>query len=346
MKIKISKKLRLSIASVTIFVTIISMVINIFFIDRYYIFKKTKALNKISEGISREKMDYILKNIGQIEKKNGVTIVYSELSNGINNINAELITKFDLKKIKLNKFWVTEDTLSKLSSTSVNKIYDQGVTKYKVLTKFIKVDKYIVAIVMPLPYMGETIDIVNKFNIYLNIFSIILILILVNIFSKKMIKPLELIKNLSKDIASLNFRKEEIKTNDEIEELAISINSMSESLERAHKEINLQNERLKTLISDMAHEIKTPLALIKVYGHGIEDGLDDGTYMDIIQEQIGNMDSLVENILFLSKLEKKELRKSSFSLKKKVKDVLKKYKLLIGEADLKHKNIALVYQGL
>ncbi len=334
MKIKINKKFTLSIASVTIFVTIVSMVINIFFIDRYYIFKKTKALNKISQEISREKIDYILKNIGQIEKKNDVTIVYSEVSSDINTINEELITKFDLKKIKLNKFWVTEDTLSKLASTSVNKIYDQGVTKYKVLTKFIKVDKYIVAIAMPLPYMGETIDIVNRFNIYLNIFSIILILILVNIFSKKIVKPLELIKNLSKDIANLNFRKEEIKTNDEIEELAISINSMSESLEGAHKEINLQNERLKTLISDMAHEIKTPLALIKVYGHGIEDGLDDGTYMDIIQEQIGNMDSLVENILFLSKIEKKQLKKSSFSLKQKVNSVLKKYKLLIDEANI------------
>lgn len=334
MKIKISKKFTLSIASVTIFATIVSMVINVFFIDRYYIFKKTRALDQISEEISRKKIDYVFKNIEEIEKKNDVTIVYSEVSRDINNINEDLITKFGSNKIKLNKFWVTEDTLSKLDSESVNKIYDQGVTKYKVLTKFIKVDKYIFAIAMPLPYMRETIDIINKFNIYLNIFSLILIIILVGFFSKKIIKPLELIKELSKDIANLNFRKEEIKTNDEIEELAISINSMSESLELAHKEINFQNEKLKTLISDMSHEVKTPLALIKAYGQGIEDGLDDGTYIGIINEQIDYMDSLIENLLFLSKLEKKELKKSNFSLKKRVYGVLKKYQLLIDKANI------------
>ncbi|MBZ9606582.1 HAMP domain-containing histidine kinase [Clostridium estertheticum] len=334
MKIKISKKFTLSIASVTIFATIISMVINVFFIDRFYIFKKTRALDQISEQISRKKTDYIFKNIKEIEKKNDVTIVYSEVSRDINNINEDLITKFSSNKIKLNKFWLTEDTLSELDSKSVNKIYDQGVTKYKVLTKFIKIDKYIFAIAMPLPYMGETIDIINKFNIYLNIFSLILIIILVGFFSRKIIKPLELIKELSKDIANLNFRKEEIKTNDEIEELSISINSMSESLEMAHKEINFQNEKLKTLISDMAHEVKTPLALIKAYGQGIEDGLDDGTYMGIINEQIDHMDSLVENLLFLSKLEKKELKKVNFSLEKKFSSVLKKYKLLIDEANI------------
>ncbi|MBW9150088.1 HAMP domain-containing histidine kinase [Clostridium sp. CM028] len=334
MKIKISKKFTLSIASVTIFATIISMVINVFFIDRFYMFKKTRALDQISEQISRKKTDYIFKNIKEIEKKNDVTIVYSEVSRDINNINEDLITKFSSNKIKLNKFWLTEDTLSELDSKSVNKIYDQGVTKYKVLTKFIKIDKYIFAIAMPLPYMGETIDIINKFNIYLNIFSLILIIILVGFFSRKIIRPLELIKELSKDIANLNFRKEEIKTNDEIEELAISINSMSESLEQAHKEINFQNEKLKTLISDMAHEVKTPLALIKAYGQGIEDGLDDGTYMGIINEQIDHMDSLVENLLFLSKLEKKELKKANFSLKRKFSSVLKKYKLLIDEANI------------
>ncbi|MBW9146505.1 HAMP domain-containing histidine kinase [Clostridium sp. CM027] len=334
MRIKISKKFTLSIASVTIFVTIISMVINVFFIERFYMFKKTRTLDQISEQINRKKTDYIFKNIDEMEKKNDVTIVYSEASSDINNINEDLITKFSSNKIKLNKFWLTEDTLSKLNSKSINKIYDQGVTKYKVLTKFIKVDKYIFAIAMPLPYMGETIDIINKFNIYLNIFSLILIIILVGFFSKKIIKPLELIKELSKDIANLNFRKEEIKTNDEIEELAISINSMSESLEQAHKEINFQNEKLKTLISDMAHEVKTPLALIKAYGQGIEDGLDDGTYMGIINEQIDHMDSLVENLLFLSKLEKKELKKANFSLKRKFSSVLKKYKLLIDEANI------------
>lgn len=334
MKIKISKKITLSISSVVVGVAIISITINKFFVGNYYRYEKTHELNQISDNLIKENMDYILKNIDDIEKKSNVVIVYSEANGDIDSINQDLRTKLDLKKIRLNKFWITEETLKQLEVKSVNKIYDQGIIKYKVLTEFIKKDEYILAIAMPMPSMDETIGIINKFNVCLYIFSLTLIIILAALLSKKIIKPLELIKELSKDIANLNFRREEIKTNDEIEELAISINSMSENLEKSHKEINSQNEMLKTLISDISHEVKTPLALIKAYVHGIEDGLDDGSYIDIIKEQVGHMDSLIENLLFWVKFENKELTKVIFSLNKKVYNVLEKYKLLIEEAQI------------
>ena len=50
--------------------------------------------------------------------------------------------------------------------------------------------------------------------------SVILIVFLVVIISRKITRPLESLKNLSQDIANLKFRKEEIKTNDEVGELA------------------------------------------------------------------------------------------------------------------------------
>lgn len=327
---------------VVIVVLIISMLINLFFVGRYYISEKAKVLDNVENTISekynlmtsRENETAIKEILNNIEEDNDVTIVYSIFDSNVENINRELVTKFGLKKIKLNKFWITEDTLEKLDDKSVNKIYDQGKTKYRVLTKFIKVDNYIIAVAIPVPYIDETIGFINKFNIYLMIFSIFIIVILVFILLKKIVKPLENLKELSKDIADLNFRKEEIKTNDEIEDLAISINSMSESLENAHKEINLQNENLKNLISDISHELKTPLALIKVYGQGIEDGMDDGTYMETIQEQIDRMDGLIERLLFWSKLDKKELKKSYFDLGKKTFEALRKYKLLMNDANI------------
>ncbi len=171
-----------------------------------------------------------------------------------------------MKKIKLNKFWITESTLNTLQEKSVNKIYDQGVSKYKVLTKFIKIDNFIIAIGLPLPHMEEAIVIINRFNIFIMTISVILIIFLVVIISKKITRPLESLKNLSQDIANLKFRKEEIKTNDEVGELAKSINIMSEKLEKAHGEINDQNNRLRDLMSDVSHELKTPLSIVKVIG--------------------------------------------------------------------------------
>ena len=272
-----------------------------------------------------------MNELKQIEEEYAVTIVHSEISGSLNQLNEKIKLEFEMKKIKLNKFWITESTLTTLQEKSVNKIYDQGVSKYKVLTKFIKIDNTIIAIGLPLPHMEEAIVIINRFNLFLMTISVILIVFLVVIISKKITRPLESLKNLSQDIANLKFRKEEITTNDEVGELAKSINSMSGKLEKAHDEINGQNKRLKELMSDVSHELKTPLSIMKVYEQGIVDGLDDGTFRDVIEEQIEKMDVLIEKLLFWTELESSSLNKSTFDLGKRVIDITGKYTLILQE---------------
>ncbi|GAA0127265.1 HAMP domain-containing sensor histidine kinase [Clostridium sp. CTA-19] len=314
-------------------VTIASILINNFFIGKYYIHEKRKILDKVENEISSS---YVIKvdEIQSIEEDNNVTIAYSSLDRDIEDINGNILSQFESKGIKLNKFWVTKDTLDQLSEGSINKIYYQGKVKYKFLSKFILHNDYVFAIGISLPYLDETVNMVNKFNTYLMIFLLIITIILAIIFSKHITRPLEKLKLLSKDIANLNFRTEKIETNDEIGELATSINSMSVSLEKAHKDINSQNERLKALVSDISHELKTPLSLINVYAQGIEDGLDDGTYLETIKKQTENMSMLIDRLLYWAKLQKKPINKSKFSLKDSVVDIIKKYKLIIEENNI------------
>ncbi|MGL5354120.1 MAG: ATP-binding protein [Clostridium sp.] len=275
-----------------------------------------------------------LDNIDVIEENSDLTIAYVNAYENNDNINKELISQYEAKKIKLNKFWVTEETVEAIKSRSINKIYDQGKPKYSFLTKFIIIDGYIVSIGMSIPYLNETIGIVNKFNTYLMMCALILIGILVLVFSRRIINPIEKLIGLSKDIQSLNFRTEKIQTGDEIEDLANSINSMSISLENAHNELNLQNDSLKIMISDTSHELKTPVALIKVYARGIEDGLDDGTYIETILEQTENMENLIDRLLYWAKFQKNILNKSSFSLSYELLSILKKYELIIKENNI------------
>ncbi|MBK3493535.1 HAMP domain-containing histidine kinase [Viridibacillus sp. YIM B01967] len=310
--------------------------------DRYYIYEQRKILDKVASDILSVPKKNLLSDLKEIEEKYAVTIVYSDTSGNLNQINERIISEFDRKKIKLNKFWITENSLNTLQERSVNKIYDQGVSKYKVLTKFIKIDNNIIAIGLPLPHMEEAIVIMNRFNILLMTISVILIVFLVVVISKKITRPLESLKTLSQDIANLNFRKEEIKTNDEVGELAKSINIMSENLEKAHDEINSQNKRLKDLMSDISHELKTPLSLVKIYEQGISDGLDDGTYRYTIEEQIEKMNALIEKLLFWTQLESNSLNKSTFDLGKRLADITGKYTLILQE---NHVNLLLNFDA-
>lgn len=306
------------------------MLINNIFISKYYLYQKKKNLDEIVVKLEEEGLE----SIEKIENDDDLTIVYTKLNQDIDKINADIIYQFEKKKVKLNKFWIEEKVLDNLNTKNVNRIYDQGKPKYSFLTKFIIIDEYVVAIGMSIPHLDETIEIINQFNIYLMTFSLVLIGILVVMFSRKITRSIEKLRILSQDIASLNFRTESIKTNDEIEDLAQSINSMSVALEAIHNELNAQNENLKTMLSDTSHELKTPVALIKVYARGIEDGLDDGTYLETILEQTDNMENLIDRLLYWAKLERNMLNRSKFDIKDELVKILNKYKLILEENNI------------
>lgn len=81
------------------------------------------------------------------------------------------------------------------------------------------------------------------------------------------------------------------------------INRMSDKLQDAHQSLEDKNANLRTFIANISHELKTPLSLIRGYASGIKDGLDDGTYADVIRQQSEEMADMVERLLELSRLQ-------------------------------------------
>lgn len=336
---KLNKKLSISICIAVILVSAISLTINKLFIHRYYLHEKKQIINDLGEDIYDLSTQKLISEINKLEQEKNVTIAYTPVN--LNSVNVEdevsenLSYEFWKKGISLKKFWISKDSIYKLNEQSVNKIYNQGKSKYSLLVKFIKKDNYIFAIGTIIEHSQETIEIINRFNIIMSAFSVILISILTFILSNKIIKPIEKLKLLSNDISKLKFRTEEIKTNDEIEELSKSINKMSINLEKAHNELNNRNESLKQFISDASHEMKTPVALIKAYAIGIQDGIDDGTFIDTVIEQSEHLTDLINTLLYWSKYEKKEFNMSNFDLKEKLIHCIKKYEILIEERDIR-----------
>ena len=86
--------------------------------------------------------------------------------------------------------------------------------------------------------------------------TILLIIVLVWILSKAITTPLKELSDVAEDISRLKFKKTKVKTNDEIGELADSINIMSEKLHEAHQDLTDRNEHLKRFMGDVTHELK------------------------------------------------------------------------------------------
>jgi len=138
-------------------------------------------------------------------------------------------------------------------------------------------------------------------------------------------KPLVKMNDVTKDMAALNF---DIKCadygKDEIGELARSINTLSTTLDATLMDLKDKNEQLekdierrhaldnarKSFISNVSHELKTPIAIISGYAEGVCAGISNDPevikeYCQIINDESHKMNELVVELLELSKLESK-----------------------------------------
>lgn len=141
--------------------------------------------------------------------------------------------------------------------------------------------------------------------------------------------------DVAEDISRLKFKRTKVKTNDEIGDLANSINIMSDKLHEAHQDLTDRNDHLKRFMGDVTHELKTPIALVKAYSMGIKDGLDDGTYVDTIIKQTDQISNLIEELLRFSKLERDILQKEEFPIEPLVQSIIDKHKIELESKELK-----------
>ncbi|AOT70670.1 sensor histidine kinase [Geosporobacter ferrireducens] len=171
--------------------------------------------------------------------------------------------------------------------------------------------------------VGEAIGVMKDYYIYGFLAAIFIILLLAYIYSRLIAEPLIRINNVALRMAELDFSVEcDVKSDDEIGNLANSINKLASSLHKNMKTLRDTNERLKVeierertlekmrkeFVSSASHELKTPLGIMRGFTEGLKDEIaieKKDYYLDVILEEIEKMDALVLDMLDLSKLESK-----------------------------------------
>lgn len=129
--------------------------------------------------------------------------------------------------------------------------------------------------------------------------------------AKKISAPFSSLNHHIREIAERKFGKKILlPVDDELQELVNNINTMSEKLETYDK-------AQKTFLQNASHEFRTPLMSIQSYAEGIKyEVMDQKAAADIILSETRRMTHLVEDLLYLSRLEAIEEndRLSSLSL--------------------------------
>lgn len=122
------------------------------------------------------------------------------------------------------------------------------------------------------------------------------------LIARSIAKPIILLKKRTESLSRRDYdSKVEINTGDELELLADTIDKMAEEL----KEYDIAQ---KKFLQNASHELKTPLMSIQGYAEGIKDGVfeDNNQALDVIVEESTRLKGIVEELIYLSKLETME----------------------------------------
>ena len=171
--------------------------------------------------------------------------------------------------------------------------------------------------------MAENIGIFNTFLLYVGVGVIISGVILMVFIGNNFTKPIRKLTEIAQKMADFNFEvRYPVKEHDEIGVLGSSINTLSENLEEKISELKTANNELqkdiekkiqidemrKEFLSNVSHELKTPIALIQGYAEGLYDNINDDSesrkfYCEVIMDEADKMNKMVKKLLTLNQIE-------------------------------------------
>ena len=209
----------------------------------------------------------------------------------------------------------------------------------------------------PLESIKESARIANRFLAYAGIAVIVIGVVLTGIFAGKVTGPIMKLADISERVARLDFdaKYDESGRNDEIGVLGRSINKMSENLEQTISELKTANNELqldiarktemenmrREFISNVSHELKTPIAVIQGYAEGLKDCVNEDEqsrdyYCEVIMDEASKMNRMVQQLLMLDQIEsgRDVVTFERFDLMKLVRDCVQADDILIKKNEI------------
>ncbi len=352
MRQKLFKKQIGTIALIVLLTLSSVLVILTFVFNNYFAKEKYNSLQRSCETVS-DFVEYIAQDNEQNYDKFSLYYIMQNLSN-VSDFDIFITDKNGVITICSCDSWSADgkcehtgmqidiNTISSMMSGDGRTISKLGIYSnphYAYAVKLKYGDETDVGYVVTTDSISEVTDFIKKVaQIYVIsvIIPLLFIFIAMSVMTYRLTKPLKLMSEAAKAMAKGDFsRRIPVTRDDEIGQLAVSFNQMTNSLAR------LEDVR-KSFIANVSHELKTPMTTIG----GFIDGIMDGTippdkqnyYLQIVHDEVKRLSRMVESMLSVSRLESNEfvLNSEPFNFKEQVLSIVIAQEQRI---DKKHLNI-------
>ena len=257
----------------------------------------------------------------------------------------------------------TRDILYQSDKYTVQKVYDS-----RLLDDYIELwgtldNGNFILIRTPIQGIKDNVHISNTFITYIGIGTLIIGIIAAFVLSSYISRPIKQMSNIAERMSELDFDiKYDGKDKGEIGLLGKSMNNMSQKLEENISQLKTANlelqrdidkkeklEKMRTdFLSNVSHELKTPIALIQGYAEGLKEGITDDPesmdfYCSVIMDEAAKMNNMVKRLLTLNQIEfgEDELVMERFDINELVKSVVN-----ANELRATQKNLSITYDIL
>jgi len=367
MKHSIRVKYTLVFSALVITIILLFWTANSLLLGRYYINTKKNAIVSAYDEINLASRE------GDIDSESfAVKVKQTALRDNFEMLIVDsdtrlvLSTERDTAKLtdRLLSFFFSKEKSGKIIYTrenlSVQRSFDKEIGLEYIELWGLLDNHNMIVIRTPIESIRDSVSISNRFLIYVGAALLIVGIIIANILAKSVTGPIKKIAAISERVARLDFdaRYDDKGRKDEIATLGRSINAMSQNMEQTISELKAANNELQSdltykteqeemrrdFLSNVSHELKTPLAIVQGYAEGLKDCVNDDAesreyYCDVIIDEAAKMNVLVQQLLKLNQLENRQsqIDFERFDLAELVKSCIQSVDILLRQNEIKLK---------